>query len=145
MFRSRSRGDLHTGSAALLGWPSTLSLRLMRLFARAVRAATVHRCWAAYALHGRQASALADEIGHGGSDGIGLLDDHEMPGARDIDDLHPLAQLLAQRVSVGGRGDDVIETLDHQERSVAASPPFVPWHSLAGRQVCNVNLRPALD
>src|SRR5215471_13880548 len=32
MFRSRSRGDLCTGSAALLGWPSTLSLRLMRVF-----------------------------------------------------------------------------------------------------------------
>src|SRR6516225_2521795 len=59
MFRSRSRGDLHTGSAALLGAASTLSLRLMRLFARAVRAAAVQRCWAAYALHGRQASALA--------------------------------------------------------------------------------------
>src|SRR5262249_25721369 len=58
MFRSRSRGDLHTGSEALLGWPSTLSLRLMRLFARAVRAATVQRCWAAYALHGRHVSAL---------------------------------------------------------------------------------------
>jgi hypothetical protein len=80
----------------------------MRFFARAVRAATVQRCWAAYALHGRQASALAitsavlgrpssdrapsaaDEIGHGGSDRIGLLDDHEMPGAKDIDDLHSL-------------------------------------------------------
>ena len=59
MFRSHSRGDLHTGSAALLGWPSTLSLRLMRLFSWTVRASTVQRCWAAYALHGRQASALA--------------------------------------------------------------------------------------
>ena len=35
-FRSCFRDDLRTGSAALLGWPSTLSLRLMRLFARAV-------------------------------------------------------------------------------------------------------------
>src|SRR5215831_16288513 len=58
MFRSRSRGDLHTGSAALLRWPSKLSLRLMRLFARTVRASTVQRCWAAYALHGRQASRV---------------------------------------------------------------------------------------
>jgi len=32
----------------------------------------------------------ADEIVHGSSDGIRLLDDHEMPGARDIDDLHSL-------------------------------------------------------
>ena len=68
-----------------------------------------------------------------------------MPGARDIDNLHSLAQLIPQRVSVSGRGDDVIETLNHQERGVAAGPPFVPWHSLAGRQVRNVNLRPALD
>src|SRR5215471_7232371 len=59
MFRSRSRGDLRTGSAALLSWPSKFSLRLMRLFARTVRASTAQRCWAAYALHGRQASALA--------------------------------------------------------------------------------------
>src|SRR5262249_60555291 len=87
----------------------------------------------------------ADEFGHGGSDRIRLLDDHEMPGARDIDNLHSLAQLIPQRVYVSGRGDDVIETLNHQERGVAAGPPFVPWHSLAGRQVRNVNLRPALD
>src|SRR5207237_10734603 len=32
MFRSCSRDDLRTGSAAFLRWPSTLSLRLMRLF-----------------------------------------------------------------------------------------------------------------
>jgi hypothetical protein len=32
----------------------------------------------------------ADEIVHGDSDGIGLLDDQEMPGPRDIEDLHPL-------------------------------------------------------
>ena len=90
-------------------------------------------------------TCTADEFGHGGSDWIRLLDDHEMPGARDINNLHSLAQLIPQRVSVGGRGDDVIETLNHQERGVAAGPPFVPWHSLAGRQVRNVNLRPALD
>jgi len=89
--------------------------------------------------------SAADEFGHGSSDGSRLLEDHEMPGARDIDDLHSLTYLLAERVSVGGRGDDVIETLNHQEWSVAAGPPFVPWHSLAGRQVRNVNLRPALD
>src|SRR5262249_37810917 len=32
----------------------------------------------------------ADESVHGGSDRSRLLDDHEMPGARDIDDLHSL-------------------------------------------------------
>src|ERR1700752_4792339 len=32
MFRSCSRDNLRTGSAAFLSWPSTLSLRLMRLF-----------------------------------------------------------------------------------------------------------------
>src|SRR5256885_388804 len=32
MFRSCSRDDRRTGSAAFLSWPSTLSLRLMRLF-----------------------------------------------------------------------------------------------------------------
>jgi len=36
----------------------------------------------------------ADEVGHGGNDAIRLLDDHEMPGVRDIDDLHALAQLI---------------------------------------------------
>src|ERR1700736_6920803 len=30
----------------------------------------------------------ADEIVHGSSDGSRLLDDHEMPGARDIDGQH---------------------------------------------------------
>ena len=55
----------------------------------------------------------ADEIGHGGNDAIGLLNDHEMPGARDIDDLHSLAQLISKRVSISGRRGYVIETLDH--------------------------------
>jgi hypothetical protein len=55
----------------------------------------------------------ADEIVHGSSDGSRLLDDHEMPGARDIDDLHSLAQLISKRVSIGGRRGYVIETLDH--------------------------------
>ena len=55
----------------------------------------------------------ADEIGHGGNDAIGLLNDNEMPGARDIDDLHPLAQLILECMSVAGRGDYVVETLDH--------------------------------
>jgi hypothetical protein len=55
----------------------------------------------------------ADEIGHGGNDAIGLLNDHEMPGARDIDDLHPCAQLIPECVAVARRGDYVIETLDH--------------------------------
>src|SRR5690242_20448249 len=36
MFRSCSRGDLRTGSAALSSWPSILSQGLMRLFARIV-------------------------------------------------------------------------------------------------------------
>jgi len=53
-----------------------------------------------------------DEIGHGGNDAIRLLNDHEMPGARDIDDLHPLAELILKCMSVTGRGDYVVETLD---------------------------------
>ena len=55
----------------------------------------------------------ADEFGHRGSDRIGLLNDHEMPGARDIDDLHSLAHLISKRVSISGRRGYVIETLDH--------------------------------
>ena len=55
----------------------------------------------------------ADEIGHSGNHGVGLLNDHEMPGTRDVDDLHPLAQLTPECVSVTRRGDYVIETLDH--------------------------------
>jgi hypothetical protein len=86
-----------------------------------------------------------DEIGHGGNDAIGLLNDHEMPGARDIDDLHPLAQLIPKCMSVAGRGGYVIETLDHQHRSVAARPPFVLLYASAGRQVRDMDLRPALD
>ena len=53
---------------------------------------------------------VADEIVHSGSDGFGLLNDHEMPGVRDIDDVHPLAQLLAQCMAIPRRGDDVIKT-----------------------------------
>jgi hypothetical protein len=38
----------------------------------------------------------ADEIGHGGSDRIRLLNDHEMPGARDIHDFLPRCFLSAR-------------------------------------------------
>jgi len=55
----------------------------------------------------------ADEIGHGGNDAIGLLNDHEMPGARNIDDLHSCAQLIPECVAVTRRRSYVIETLDH--------------------------------
>ena len=68
-----------------------------------------------------------------------------MPGARDIDDLHPCAQLIPECVAVTRRGNYVIETLDHEERSMAARPPFVPLYASAGRQVRDMDLRPALD
>src|SRR5271156_4715169 len=91
----------------------------------------------------RRHPPAADEIGHGGDDAIGLLDDQEVPGARDIDDLHPRAQLIAEGVAVARRGDDVIETLDRQERSsVAARPPFLQPYAPAGREVRDHDLRP---
>ena len=80
-----------------------------------------------------RSSSLRDEIGHGRSDAIGLLDEREVSGVRDIDDLHPLAQLIPKGMSVAGRGGDIVETLDHQERSAAARPPFVPRYAPAGR------------
>ncbi len=67
-----------------------------------------------------------------------------MAGARDVDDLHPLAQLIAECMSVTRRGGYVIETLDHQKRSVAGRPPFVALYARAGRQVRDMDLRPAL-
>ena len=48
-------------------------------------------------------------------------------------------------MSVPWWGGDVIETLDHQERSAAARPPFVLLYASAGRQVSDMDLRPALD
>ena len=90
-------------------------------------------------------SPATDKIGHGGNDAVGLLDDHEVPGARDIDDLHPVAQLIPKGVSVARRCGYVIETLDHQERSAAARPPFVLPYASTGRQVRDVDMRPALD
>ena len=92
----------------------------------------------------RSHPCTADEISHGGKDAIRLLDDHEMTGARDIDNLHSLAQLIPQCMSVTRRGGYVIEALDHQERRVAARPPFVPLYASAGRQVRDMDLRPAL-
>ena len=89
-------------------------------------------------------SPATDEIGHGGSDAIGLLNDQEVSGARDVDDLHPLAHLIPKGMSVPWWGGDVIETLDHQERSAAARPPFVLLYASAGRQVSDMDLRPAL-
>ena len=87
---------------------------------------------------------IADEISHSGNDAFELLNEHEMPSVRDIHDLHSLAQLIPECVSVTGRGGDVIKTLDHQERRVAARPPFVPLYASAGRQVRDMDLRPAL-
>jgi len=56
---------------------------------------------------------IADEISHSSNDAIGLLNEHEMPSVRDIHDLHSLAQLIPECVSVTRRGGYVIEALDH--------------------------------
>ena len=85
-----------------------------------------------------------DEIGHGGGDAIGLLDDQEVSGARDIDDLHPLAHLIPKGMSITWQGGYVIEPLDYQERSVAARLPFVLLYASASCQVSDMDLRPAL-
>ena len=57
-----------------------------------------------------------------------------------------LAHLDPEGRAVPRRGGDVIDTLDHQERSAAARPPFALLvYASAGRQVSDMDLRPALD
>jgi hypothetical protein len=66
----------------------------MRLFALALfeqlrsRDAGPHTLSSLWRVVVRIHSPAVDEIVHRGSDGIRLLDDHEMPGAGDIDRLH---------------------------------------------------------
>jgi len=86
-----------------------------------------------------------DTDSHSRSDAIGLLNDHEMPGARDIDDLHPLAQLLAQRMPIPRRRRFIIEPLDHEKGGSTGAPPIFERHVPTGREMRDKDRGPALD
>ena len=68
-----------------------------------------------------------------------------MSGTGYIDEVYPFAQLIAERVPVGGGSGVVVETLDYQERGGSGSPPLIQRRRLARRQVRNVDHRPTLD
>ena len=61
------------------------------------------------------------KLGHGPRYSFRLFQQQKVPGIRQIDDPHPLAQLLAQRMPIPRRRRFIIEPLDH-EKGVQRSP-----------------------
>src|SRR6516162_3038122 len=85
------------------------------------------------------------KLGHGPRYSFRLFQQQKVPGIRQIDDPHPLAPLLAQRMPVPRRGDYVIETLDHEKGGGAGAPPIFEGHVPAGREMRDKDRRPAFD
>ena len=73
--------------------------------------------------------ASADKLGNGTGNGFGLLQQHKVSRARQVDNPDALAELLAERVTIARRSRFIIEPLDHEKGAVPAphqSPSAIP-------------------
>src|SRR5262245_5180701 len=89
--------------------------------------------------------AHTEKLEHGPRYGFGLFQRHEVSGMRQVDHSHPLAQLLTQRMPVPRRSRCIIEPLDHEKGGGPAVPPIFKGYVPAGRQVREMDRRPAFD
>jgi hypothetical protein len=89
--------------------------------------------------------ASADKLGDGAGNGFGLLQQHKMSCARQVDDPDSLAELLAERVAIGRRSRCIIEPLDYEKRGRSGTPPILERHPPAGREVGEKHRRPTFD
>src|SRR5215831_13385833 len=89
--------------------------------------------------------AHTEKLEHGPRYGFGLFQHHEVSGMRQVDHSHPLAQLLTQRMPVPRRSRCIIEPLDHEKGGGPAAPPIFKGHVPAGREMREMDRRPAFD
>src|SRR5579859_6539046 len=85
------------------------------------------------------------KLRHGPRDSVRLLQQQKVPGLGQIDDPHPLAQLLAQRMPVPRRRRRIIEPLDHEKGGGAGGPPIFEGHVPTGRDMRDKDRGPAFD
>src|SRR5499433_2874401 len=86
-----------------------------------------------------------EKLEHGPRYGFGLFQHHEVSGIRQVDHSHPLAQLLTQRMPVPRRSRCIIEPLDHEKGGGPAAPPIFKGYVPAGREMREMDRRPAFD
>src|SRR5262249_4114929 len=89
--------------------------------------------------------AHTEKLEHGPRYGFGLFQHHEVSGMRQVDHSHPLAQLLTQRMPVPRRSRCIIEPLDHEKGGGPAAPPIFKGYVPAGREMREMDRRPAFD
>src|SRR5499427_9628978 len=89
--------------------------------------------------------AHTEKLEHGPRYGFGLFQHHEVSGMRQVDHSHPLAQLLTQRMPVPRRSRCIIEPLDHEKGGGTAAPPIFKGYVPAGREMREMDRRPAFD
>src|SRR5436305_5876302 len=86
-----------------------------------------------------------EKFGHGPRHGFWLFQQQKVPGMSQIDDPHPLAQLLAQRMAIPRRRRFIIEPRDHEKGGGTGGPPIIERHVPTGREMRDKDRRPAFD
>src|SRR3954453_246333 len=86
-----------------------------------------------------------EKLEHGPRYGFGLFQHHEMSRMRQVDHSHPLAELLTQRMPVRPRSRRRIEPLDQEKGGGPAAPPILKGYVPAGREMREMDCRPAFD
>src|ERR1051326_9553567 len=74
------------------------------------------------------------KLGYGPRYSFRLFQQQNRPRTREIDDPHPFAQLLAQRMPIARRRRFIIEPLDHEKAGRAGAPPI--FEGQIGRASC---------
>src|SRR5262249_48977473 len=89
--------------------------------------------------------AHTEKLENGPRYGFGLSQPHEVPGMGQVAHPPPPAQLLTQRMPVPRRSRCIIEPLDHERGGGPAAPPIFKGHVPAGREMREMDRRPAFD
>src|SRR5262249_49978839 len=89
--------------------------------------------------------AHTEKLEHGPRYGFGLFQHHEVSGLGQAAPRPPLAQLPPQRMPVPGGGGSIIEPLDQERGGGPAAPPIFKGYVPAGREMREMDRRPAFD
>src|SRR5262249_38129181 len=93
----------------------------------------------------RSSGYHTEKLEHGPRYGFGLFQHHKVSGRRRVDHPPPPAQLPTQGMPVPGRGGCIIEPLDHEKGGGPAAPPIFKGYVPAGREMREMDRRPAFD
>src|SRR5262249_25837789 len=93
----------------------------------------------------RSSGYHTEKLEHGPRWGCGLSQHHEVPGGGRLAPRPRLAHLLPRRVPVPRGSGRITEPLDHERGGVPAAPPIFKGYVPAGREMREMDRRPAFD